>query len=177
MCKLLSGFPSLRSKRVHALLQEAFAGGKERFGFRLVHYSVQGNHLHLITEAKGKAALARGMKGLKVRIARALNRHWQRKGTVFAERYFVRVLRKPREVRNALVYVLQNYLRHTSERWAKYPIDPFCSAPWFDAWKERPTFKGVRAEPPVAASGTWLINVGWRRHGLISMTEAPTGAR
>ena len=118
------------------------------------------------------------MKGLCVRIARALNRHWSRTGTVFADRYFARVLRTPTEVRRGLVYVLQNYLHHTSERWSEYPLDPFSSAPWFtDGWNEDFTFGGVPSEPPVAACKTWLLGKGWKRLGLIGTDEAPAGSR
>ncbi len=74
---------NLRSFRALRALEPAFHAGRERFGFRLVHYSVQGNYLHLLVEAEDKASLARGMKGLEVRVARALNRMMKRKGRVF----------------------------------------------------------------------------------------------
>ena len=96
------GLPSLRSKRPYRVLRRAFARGCDRFGFRLNHYSVQGNHLHLIVEAKDRRALSRGMNGLTIRIAKGLNRLWGRKGRVFADRYFDRILRTPLEVKRAL---------------------------------------------------------------------------
>src|SRR6202165_1649797 len=82
--RVAKGCWNLRSRRARLALQGVFEGGRDRFGFRLVHYSIQGNHLHLLVEAEGKESLARGMKGLEVRMARALNRMMQRRGSVFA---------------------------------------------------------------------------------------------
>jgi hypothetical protein len=49
-----------------------------------IHDSVQGNHVHLIVAANGKQSLSRGMQGLTIRMARALNRMMQRQGELFA---------------------------------------------------------------------------------------------
>ncbi|HKO91462.1 MAG TPA: hypothetical protein VJU61_09940, partial [Polyangiaceae bacterium] len=73
---------------------------------RIVHYSIQSNHVHLLVEADDRRALTAGLRGLFVRIAGALNRLWQRRGGVFADRFHERELRTPREVRNSLLYVL-----------------------------------------------------------------------
>jgi hypothetical protein len=71
--RILDGLPSLRGKAVYNVLKRRFDAGKDRFGFRLIHYSVLGNHIHSICEAKDARALARGMQGLKIRIAKGLN--------------------------------------------------------------------------------------------------------
>ena len=166
---LVAGLPSMRKQDAYELVRDCFARGKERPGFRLVHYSVQGNHLHLIVEASDRRALARGMQGLMVRIARRLNRLWDRGGTLFADRYHAHVLRTPREVRNALNYVLANARNH-GRRLAQ-GIDHYASGWWFDGWREKPTMKGLEGiERPVATARTWLLNEGWRRHGLIPLS-------
>jgi putative transposase len=165
--------PSLRNERTFRVLQRAFGAGCDRFGFRLVHFSVQSNHVHMLAEALDRRALSRGMQGLGVRIAKALNKHWDRKGTVFADRYHDRILRTPREVRHALVYVLHNARKH-GKRFTGW--DFFSSAPWFDGWREHiaESVKGlVRGTPPLAAARTWLLTAGWRRHGRIGLDEAP----
>jgi REP element-mobilizing transposase RayT len=151
---------NLRSRRALTALQGAFEGGRDRFGFRLIHYSVQGNHLHLIVEAEGKQALSRGMQALTVRMARALNRMMQRRGSVFADRFHAHVLRSRREVAHALRYVFGNFAHH-ARRWgaeirASF-CDPFSSAAFFAA--------EVPAGAPVAAPITWLLRVGWRDAG------------
>ncbi len=137
-----------------------------------VNYSIQSNHLHLLVEARNRGALTRGVQGLMVRIAKGLNRLWSRRGKVFSDRYHDRILRSPRQVRNALVYVLQNAKKHG--RKLKGLIDAFSSARWFDGWRERLHFTGPEPSPaPIAAARTWLLDQGWRKHGLISASEAP----
>jgi REP element-mobilizing transposase RayT len=161
----------LRSKGAYAALRAAFAAGCNRFGFRLVHYSVQRDHIHMIVEAKDRRALARGVQGLLIRMAKALNRCWGRKGSVFGDRYHAKALRTPKEVRNVLAYVLNNARRH-GLRLAQ-AVDLFASGLWFDGWRERIRARGLPAAIPVAAGRTWLLTLGWRRHGLIRLDEVP----
>jgi hypothetical protein len=128
--------------------------------FVIIHYSVQGNHLHLIVEAAGRQALSRGMQALTIRMARALNRMMCRRGTVFADRFHAHVLRSRREVAHALRYVFGNFAHH-AQRWgaeirASF-CDPFSSVAFFAA--------EVPAGAPVAAPTTWLLRVGWRDAG------------
>src|SRR5262245_12899112 len=103
------GLPWLRTPKAYRVLERCFRAGKEKRGFALVQFSVQGDHLHLLIESGNKRALARGMQGLTIRIAKNLNRHWRRRGgSVFAERYFARVAETAKEIKRALAYVLNN---------------------------------------------------------------------
>jgi len=104
--------PSLRTMRLVRELEASFRRACERGRFRLVEYSIQTNHVHLLVEATSADGLGRGMKSLGSRVARAVNRVLARRGPVLADRYHVRVLRTPREVRNALAYVLLSARRH-----------------------------------------------------------------
>lgn len=103
----------------------------------------------------------------------------ERRGRVFADRYHARALTSPREVRHALVYVLQNHKKHGTD---SRTIDACSSAPWFTGWQNHPARlpAGVSTPPgvltPVAAAHTWLRRVGWRRHGLIAPGECPRRA-
>jgi REP element-mobilizing transposase RayT len=162
------GVPSLRWDAALRVIQRAFVRGADRFGFRLIHFSIQSNHLHLIVEVEGKRSLARGMQGLLVRVARALNRLMRRTGSVFADRHHARALKSPREVRNALVYVLRNLFHH-GRRGAG--VDECSSGAWFDGWS-RPFAILVPPLLPTSAR-TWLLRVGWKRHGLIAFGESP----
>jgi putative transposase len=177
--KLRGGLPKLRRKAEHAALRGAFTKGRERFGFRLVHYVVLNDHMHFVVEAASRDSLRRGAQGLAIRIARALNRLWARKGKVFADRYHDRVLKSPREVRNALAYVMHNARKHAAEGRhvsAPHPIDEFSSAPWFDGFRERFTVRGLDVTiRPIAVAKTWLLTTGWRRHGLLELAP-PTAA-
>jgi putative transposase len=114
---------NLRTRRCFTALSRAFWGGANRFGFRLVHYSVQGNHLHLLVEANDERALSRGMNGLGVRVAKGLNRVMGRHGGVLAERYHAHILRTPTEARRARVYLLQNAQQH----YGRAGRDPYTS--------------------------------------------------
>lgn len=164
---------SLRSPRLYRALQAAVAAAS-RPDFRLVHFSVQGDHVQFIAEARDKAALSSGMRGLTIRSARAVNRATRRRGPVWADRYHSRDLATPRQVRQALCEVLNNARKH-GRRAA--PFDPCSSARWFDGWRDHdPVIDVSREPPPVAAPRTWLLAVGWRRHGLLRLDEAPQGA-
>jgi REP element-mobilizing transposase RayT len=175
---------SLRTPPCYAILKPAFRQGAERFGFRLTQWTIQSNHLHLVVEAADRRALARGLKGLGVRIARGVNRLMGSKGRVFADRYHASVLRSPRQTRNALLYVLNNHLRHGGPRERRRRgcrFDPYSSAWWFDGWRDKaaagPVPEVVSVHPPpVAAARTWLLATGWRRAGLLRTDEAPGGA-
>ena len=159
--RIARGLPSLRVKRSYRVLEDAMRAGRERFGLRLVQFSVQSNHIHLVVEADGRESLSRGMQGLAIRMARALNRAWTRTGKVFSDRYHAHVLRTPREVRHALAYVLHNARKHGVRLIGA--IDPFSSGAWFDGWSGRSTV-GDR-DAPVVEARTWLLRIGWRRRG------------
>ena len=164
--RLMPGLPNLRRERTLMTLRAALAAGSDRFGFRLVEFSIQSNHLHFIVEADDARAISRGMQGLLVRVAKALNREWDRRGKVLADRYHARVLRTPREVRNALVYVLQNARKHGARILG---IDAFSSGVWFEGWSDRV----ARAARPIASAGSWLLKTGWLRGGRLSTHEEP----
>ncbi len=166
--RVRAGVPNLRTDVSRREIERAMSCAAERFGTRLVHYSIQTTHLHLVVEAKDRSALSRAMQGLQVRVARALNRLWKRVGAVFVDRFHARVLRTPREVRNVLVYVLHNAKHHGL---SIAGVDRCSSGPWFDGWRE--TIPLDSRASPCARARTWLLNLGWRVHGLIGVHASP----
>jgi len=110
--RVRAGVPDLQRGRCLRALRRAFFGGNGKFGLRLVHFALLGNHMHFVAEAEGKESLSRGMQGLGIRMAKALNRVAERRGSVFADRYHARILRSPTQVKNAVVYVLRNHEHH-----------------------------------------------------------------
>lgn len=108
----------LRSERSYAVIHRALEAARRRPDARVVHFSVQGDHVHLILEADGTRAVANAVRALSIRLARGLNRMMGRGGAVFADRYHAHVLRTPAEVRNALRYVLGNFASHAAARGA-----------------------------------------------------------
>jgi REP element-mobilizing transposase RayT len=180
--RVKANLPSLRDGRFVREFRRSLAEACERGDFRVSHYSLQGDHAHLIVEARGKDALARGMKSIGARLARALNRASSRSGPVLDGRYHSRSLRTPREVRRALAYVLLNARRHLAKAGratrAAANLDPASSARWFDGWRRELSSRlpEARAGCEVARARTWLLRVGWRRHGLVDPGELPAPA-
>jgi putative transposase len=160
---------SLRAPSLFQVVKAALARAS-RDVFRVIAFSVQRNHLHLIVEAEAGAALSRGVQGLSIRIAKAVNRVLGRRGAVWGDRFHARDLTTPREVRNALVYVLQNHRKHGDGRGPRF--DPCSSARWFEGWRLR-VEKALSS--PVVTARTWLARWGWRRHGLLDPDERPKG--
>jgi hypothetical protein len=102
---------NLRARRCLGVLQRAFLKASKE-GFRVVHYSVMGNHIHLLVEARDQRALSLGMQGLGIRIAQALNKVMQRPGRVLKDRYHAHILKTPIEAKNARLYLLNNARHH-----------------------------------------------------------------
>jgi REP element-mobilizing transposase RayT len=181
--KVREGMSSLRTVSVVRAVEDAFRRMRGREGFRLTHYSIQGNHLHAIVEARDSDALGRGMMSLGIRFARAVNRALRRRGPVVWDRYHARVLKSPTQVRNAIRYVLLNARRHAAQargtRQLPGPVrlDPASSARWFEGWRWRPREEGeaARASPPaVSRPRTWLLAKGWRlRARLLDPSDVP----
>lgn len=155
---------SLRSRRAFRVIREALIAAGARLSTRIVHFSVQSNHIHLICEVDDAESLARALKSLGVRIARGLNRLWNRTGRLIADRYHARELRTPREVKHALHYVLHN-ARHHGFRF-RGP-DPCSSGAWFDGWDAAVNGRDEIGAPELPCARTWLLRSGWRRHGPI----------
>jgi len=172
----------LRRFELCKVLRGAFVLGCRRGEFRICQFSIQGNHIHLICEASDATQLARGIQGWSVRVARGLNGHLGRTGSVFDDRYHLEILTTPTRTRHALCYVIQNARRHGEPIDPRFGgMDPFSSAWWFDGWKDTSWKAGI--PPPevrtVAAAETWLLRVGWKRstYGLLSITEVPPAGR
>lgn len=175
--RLVDGLPSVRKRKLVAALRQCIAKA-HRESFRVIEFSIEANHMHFIIEASDNKKRARGIQGLKNRLARCVNRYLERTGKVFADRYHTRALKTPREVRLALRYVLNNARHHGIDLGRDW-IDPCSSAAWFDGWKQpiQPDTwwkRELLAESsPVARPTVWLLRVGWRRHGAIAFDDVP----
>ncbi len=152
-----------------------------RHGFRVVHYSIQRDHVHLLIEAHSNHSIACGMKSVGARIGKLANRLFQRSGKVLDGRYHLRPLRTPLEVHRALRYVLLNHRHHAAQRRKpKHSIDhlraqpdPASSGRWFDGWRTTTAPPNPADVREVATARTWLLQIGWRRHGLIHPADVP----
>jgi REP element-mobilizing transposase RayT len=179
---------SLRRRKMYKALREASITAALREWFRIVHISLQRDHVHMIVEAEHKGALARGMQGFQISAAKNINaalsdEHGRRRGKVFADRYHVEVITSPTQARNTIFYVLSNWRHHKEDQRglaATWLVDPFSSAISFPDWAElqdqplmwpiRETYDPLVVRRPAG----WLLVEGWKRAGgAISARAVP----
>ena len=174
LCLGVPGLENLRSKRCFRVIERAFYASNKNKSFRLIHFSVQSNHLHLVVEASHAQALSRGMQGLTIRIARGLNRLLGRKGRVFSTRFYARTLKTPREVNACLHYVLNNTRRHHRHTYfSRGWIDPCSSGKYFSGWRDRNEPLPPQHRWPVALPQSWLLKTGWEKWGPLEIDKRP----
>jgi REP element-mobilizing transposase RayT len=158
--------------------------------FQIVHLSIQSNHIHLLVEASDGDALARGMQSFQISAAKWINRvvskrfKKRRRGRVFADRYHAEPIKSPMQARRAIAYVLNNWRKHGRDRTvtsSKWRVDPFSSGVLFTGWRDLAEQNLPRWNIPdgyapltVLEPRTWLLRVGWRKHGLVSCAELPS---
>jgi REP element-mobilizing transposase RayT len=167
--RIARGVGRLRRWKVYRAIAQALRAVGPSEQFRVVHVSIQGNHLHLLVEAESRAALSSGMQVFASVAARAINRALGRKGKLFAYRFHATAITSPRQTRNALAYVLNNWRRHREDAGRDWMLDPLSSAISFPHWTLR--FSGAPVdvpadyEPlPVSPPRTWLLCRGWVEH-------------
>ena len=172
--RAVAAAPGLRSERIFGALRALFARASAK-GFRLVQFSVQYNHMHLIVEADDGIALGRGVQRLLSRAAMIVNALARRAGRLWRDRHHREPLTTPSQVRNALVYVLFNDRKHDATPLVAF--DTRSSAIWFDGYVEGEGASAgalERAGPsPTARPWTWLARKGWRKRGLVRFDEMP----
>ena len=164
----------LRRRRAYHAFRWALYAALRRTDFRVVHLSLQREHVHLVVEANDEKALANGMRGLQISAARYLNgavsieRGIERGGRVFVDRYHARILETPNEVRNAIGYVVNNWRHHGEDR--DVPdrrVDPYSSGVNFGGWKELADSPFLFDVPEgfsrlsTSVPQTWLLRLGW----------------
>jgi putative transposase len=140
---------NLRGQRCFPPIAQALGALRSSDELRVVHFSVQHNHIHLIVEADTRRALSNSMRRLLSRIARELNDVMRTRGARFDDRYHEHILKTPNETRNALMYVIGNRGVHLA-RWGKTPhkdLDP-CSS--------------LVADELIHPPKTWLLLEGWK---------------
>jgi len=175
--RLLRSAAGLRRSRLYRQLRAVMRHANARPNVRICHFTIQGDHVHLICEAADRLALARGIQVFASMAARRLNKLRGTRGPVFADRYHARALKTPTEVRHALCYVLNNWRHHNRDH--RWPFDPFSSGALFDGWADataepRPAWLDPEEPIPIARPRTWLLREGWvRGGGAIATREVP----
>jgi len=188
--RVVSAVGSLRRRCVYQAIREATITTARRENFRVVHVSLQRNHVHLLVEAEHKDALATGMQGFQISAAKHINAALsknrpghRRRGTVFPDRYHAEIITSPRQARYTLSYVINNWRKHMEDRtspMSSWPIDWFSSAIMFPGWSEygdKPfLWRGPATYDPLVVyqPRTWLLQDGWKKHGSISYRDVPS---
>jgi REP element-mobilizing transposase RayT len=191
--RVVDAVGNLRRRCVYQAVREATLTTARREDCRIVHLSIQRTHVHLLVEADDKAALAKGMQGFQISAAKHLNAAIsqgkpgpRRRGAVFPDRYHAEIITSPRQARNTLSYLMNNWRRHQEDLRAPmsgWTIDWFSSAVMFPGWAEYGDepflWRGPLTYDPliVYQPRTWLLREGWKKAGAISCREVPAGKR
>src|SRR5690349_11585043 len=174
---------SLRKRRMYHALRDASITvamaelhDKPGAAFRIVHISIQRTHIHLLVEADNKDALTNGLQRFQISAAKLLNREitierkltMRRRGKVFVDRYHMEIIKTPRQARNSLAYVLNNWRKHREDSTRTWAIDPFSTGVLFAGWREREgeplmmKYRDTYQPLFVWLPKTWLLYEGWR---------------
>jgi len=119
---------NLRSQRCFGLVSAALRAVQRREGFRVIHFSVQGNHLHLIIEAEDRATFTGGARALLIRLAKSLNALMGTRGRVYADRFHETIVTSRRQMQVVVRYVLENHVRHMRKLGKSAPSIDRCSS-------------------------------------------------
>jgi REP element-mobilizing transposase RayT len=166
--RLRRGTWNLRAQRCYQRMLRAFRAVRARPGFRITHFSVQGNHVHMLVEAQDRPTLSNGMRAVLIRFALTLNRLMGKRGPRFVDRYHESILGSATAVRRCLRYVLENHARHMAEIGKLGPVvDRFSSAPWFNGYRADVIVPRALGDPPVSPARSWLLSEAWRFLGLL----------
>lgn len=165
----LPNLPSFRQQRVGELVLRQMRRLNDEL-FQIVHFSIQTNHLHLLVEARDRTTVIKKMMGLMISFAKRLNAMLgDRRGKVWADRYYRRDVVTAREMSAVLRYVFNNAKKHGEIPSDAIVLDPFSTAWTFDGWDvDIPKPKNAEHWPrPVPR--TRLLEKDWITHGLLSV--------
>lgn len=101
----------LKNKAMLKLLHHCIKKSRMK-GLRIVHYTLEFDHVHLLVEATNKETTSKGMQSFGIAFSKGINKLKCLKGRVFKTRYHFRKLNSPREIKNVLNYILGNSIKH-----------------------------------------------------------------
>ncbi|MBP9682556.1 MAG: transposase [Bacteriovorax sp.] len=121
--KVRSNKADIKSKKILKALHHAIKRARLK-KLKVVHYTLEFNHLHLLIECESHQILHQGMQALGISLAKAINKIKLLKGSVYKHRYHFRRLATRRELKNALHYIFNNGKKHKRTRSI---LDPYNS--------------------------------------------------
>jgi REP element-mobilizing transposase RayT len=161
---------SIRNKDCLKLLKQSIQNAQKQ-GLKIIHFSLQSNHVHLITETENNEVLTKGMRSLTITFSKGLKR-----GRVQLERYHLHVQKTLREAKHAIAYVLFNEQKHTKKKASK--IDGYPSVLYLEdglrpvrnfSKKNRMTLtiEKIWKEFTLSQTSGYLLSKGLKDLGLI----------
>lgn len=109
--KVLRNKAEIKNKSVLKLLRHAIQRARLQ-GLKIIHYSLEYDHVHLLIEAENNHILGKGMQALGVSLSKGINRLKNLKGAVYKHRYHFRQITSPRQLKNVLGYIFNNGVKH-----------------------------------------------------------------
>ena len=184
---VVAPIPTLRRPDAYHAIRHSMYTVVERSDFRIVHISIERDHLHLLVEADTHVSLWSGFRAFQSSAAQRLNRAVslatgaRHRGKVFTDRYHARLITTPTQARNSISYLLNNWRRHGLDQGMEtmfWDVDYYSSGPSFEGWEELDESPFLYPTPDyprlsVARPKTWLLRAGWRKAGSISMRDIP----
>jgi REP-associated tyrosine transposase len=186
--RVVAAIGNMRRRALYKAVREATITAAVRERIRIVHVSIQRTHVHMLIEAEDGLALARGMQGFTISASRHVNTALatgarRRRGSVFADRYHLEVIKSPTRARHALSYILNNWRKHREDQQglaSTWLVDPYSSGIQFPGWQEldekdfmwpiRETYDPLFVRRP----RSWLLREGWKLCGPISARDVPS---
>lgn len=101
----------IQSKRILKALHHAIKRARLK-GLKVVHYTLEYNHVHLLVESVDNKILHKGMQAFGITITKAINKIKRTKGAVYKNRYHLRLINSPRQLKNVLHYIFTNGVKH-----------------------------------------------------------------
>ncbi|MGZ3787001.1 MAG: transposase [Bacteriovorax sp.] len=121
--KIKKNKAEMKNKSVFSLLKRAILNAR-RQGLKVIHYSLEYDHVHLLIEAENNHILGKGMQAFGGTFSKAINRMRKLKGGVYKHRYHFRKISSARELKNVMNYIFTNGLKHKT---AKNIVNPYNS--------------------------------------------------
>lgn len=101
----------IQSKKLLKALHHAIARARLK-NLKVIHYTLEYNHVHLLVETNDHRILHAGMQALGISFSKAINKVKSLKGHVYKHRYHQRKIGSARELKNVLLYIFNNGKKH-----------------------------------------------------------------
>lgn len=101
----------IKNKRLLKILHHAIKRARLK-KLKVLHYSLEYNHVHLLVEARDNQIIHQGMQAFGISFAKAINKIKFLKGRVYKNRYHFRKITSLRDYKNVLLYIFRNGIKH-----------------------------------------------------------------